>query len=195
MSRTCVVLTCLFAFAAASCEEEAPPSKVYGTVDCSACSKEFSLSGDLSEGDSKYYGYCSTDGDGNMKFMVGTDDKAHATSSADFVLQLTGIQGPPTDGAYASTTPLILKDGPATDFGQGYIKNVNEFSFSQADAGDPDLCVVTLYAVPAEGELTPAQTKFHYFVGLDCRTLSVSSSSGAATLNSVYAELWFTNCD
>jgi hypothetical protein len=193
MYRTTAIAIGLFALFAASCEEPAPPSKVYGTVDCNACSQEFTVNGELSEGDSKYYGYCKVDGDKNLKFVVGTNDKTHATASSDFYFQLTGVEGPPTEGVYASITPLLPKDGPDTDFDSGFIKNVNEFAFSQGDASDQELCVVELYAVPVEGEVNPNQASFDYYMRLNCRTLDIPSTSGA-TLNWVRAELWFDNC-
>jgi hypothetical protein len=193
MDRITTTVICLLSLAALSCEEPATPSGVYGTVECSTCSQTFTVNGDLSEGDSKYYGYCEVDGDKNLKFVVGTDDKSHATASSDFYFQLTGVEGPPTEGVYASTTPLLTKDGPSTDFDQGFIKNVNEFAFSQGDAGDQDLCMVELYAVPIEGEVDPNQASFDYYMRLNCRTLGIPSTSGA-TLNWVRAELWFDNC-
>ena len=196
MERITTTVICLCALVSMACEEPAPPSKVHGTVDCSACAQTINVSGELSEGDSKYYGYCKTDDADNLKFVVGTTDRSHATASSDFYLQITGIEGPPSTGVYSNATTLQPKDDPSlnTDFDQGYIKNVNEFSFTQGDAGDQNLCVVKLYAVPAEGELDPQQSSFDYFVWLDCRTLSVASTGGT-TLNSIDAKLWFGNCD
>jgi hypothetical protein len=197
MDRITIAVLCLCALVSLACEDPASPSKVHGTVECSECyGGPFTVSGELSDGDSKYYGYCKTDDADNLTFVVGTNDRTHATASSDFYLQLIGIQGPPSVGVYSNSTTQLPIDDPSrnTDFEQGYIKNVNEFSFSQGDAGDQSLCVVRLYAEPSEGELDPKQGSFDYFVWLDCRTLSIPSTSGA-TLNWVRAQLWFGNCD
>jgi hypothetical protein len=202
MERITITVLCLCALVSMACEEPAPPSKVHGTVECSACAQTFNVSGELSEGDSKYYGYCKTDDADNLKFVVGTSDRTHATASSDFFLQIAGIQGPPTEGVYCSTPgQAINSDGCSgeddenlyTGFEQGFIKNVNEFAFSQGDAADEELCVVELYAVPIEGELDPKQGSFDYYMSLDCRTLDIPSASGES-LNWVRAQLWFGNC-
>lgn len=193
-----VILLGAMACGLLSCEEEAVPSRVYGYIRCGQCQDEFNVNGNLAETNAKYYGYCEKSGD-NLTFVVGTDDKAHATSSSDFYFRVSDVVGPAVEGfqdpAAAAGVP---KDDEAlyTDFGSCTIMNVNEFSFTQDDAAAPNLCKVQLFAKPAEGELDPVQKKFDYFVWLKCQTISVPSvADSTIQLTSVEAELFFGNCD
>lgn len=192
-----VILLATLACGLLSCEEETVPSRVNGYIRCGQCQDEFNVDGNLAENNAKYYGYCEEKG-GKLTFVVGTDDKAHATSSSDFYFRLSGIQGPPTvgyrDPAAAGYEPKD-DDTLHTTFDGCTIMNVNEFSFERADAASPDLCTVQLYAEPAEGELDPNQKKFDYFVWFKCQTISVPSvGDSTIQLTSVESELFFANC-
>ena len=191
-----VILLGALVFGLLSCEEETLPSRVNGFIRCGQCQGEFGVNGNLAENNAKYYGYCEKNGN-NLTFVVGTDDKAHATSSSDFYFRLADIEGPPNEGfhdpAKAAGEPWD-DDAYHKNFGSCTMMNVNEFSFTPDDAVSPDLCMVQLYAKPAEGELDPDQKKFDYFVWFKCTTISVPSVSGTEDLTSVEAELFFGNC-
>jgi hypothetical protein len=193
-----VILLAAMACGLVSCEEEAVPARVYGTIFCSPCQPEFKVDGNLAESNAKYYGSCDKQGD-NLTFTVATDDKSHATSSSDFYFRLSGIQGPATEGYHEPAAAAgVPKDDEAlyTGFDSCSIMNVNEFSFSKDDADYPDQCNVQLYAKPSEGELDPNQKKFDYYVWFKCWTLDEPSvADSSITLNTVEAQLFFANCD
>jgi hypothetical protein len=166
---------------------------VHGFIRCSHCQDEFNVSGSLGEDGAKYYGYWTLDGE-DLSLVVATDTLEEATASSDFYFELTGIEGPPTTG-YKDPVLLVTKDDPSlhTGFDECTMVNVNHFVFGSAQAADPDLCVVKLFAEPAEGELNPNLEQFDYFVWFKCQTISVPSSADSTIqLTSVEAELFLS---
>jgi len=170
--------------------------KVLGTIKYNLGDAQgFKVDGELAEGGARYFGNCKTDKQGNLGFIVGTKRKVEATSATDFYLQITGVEGPPVEGAYAETDPVpVPKDGPSTDFAKAIFKNVNEYSFTQASAANSAQCRVDLYAVPVAGELDPNNSKFSHYFRLWCYTLDVAPSGTGSNLTWIEAEFWFANC-
>jgi hypothetical protein len=183
------------------CEEEVKPAKVHGEMSYNGvqCGAEFeTISGSLAKGGAKYYGYCKKKKDDSFDFVVATADMANATNSTDFYLQVRGIVGPPVEGVYdANVQP---KDDPNlyTTFESAVLKNVNDFTFEYGDSNDlenPELCDITLYAKPIEGELNPNKEKFKWFVEMVCGGLDVpANTDDTIILNHLAFKFWFSGC-
>jgi hypothetical protein len=191
-----ILVIALSAGALLSCEEEKLPSYVEGWIRCSACTQQFTISGDLDSSKAKYYGYCDKTKSDEFNFVVGSSDLAHVESATDFYISFSGIAGPPTEGAYADPVTEEPKYEP-TSFSTAVVKNVNQWGFTQADATTPEQCAVSLFAKPVKGELTPMRETFQFFVKIECLGLNdvLDTNNKGFYLTSVEAELWFDDCD
>ncbi len=192
MSLSVIALTML------SCSEEEARTHVYGEVSCDACAgTSWSLNGDLGTSGEKYYGSCEVDGD-DMDFTVASRDRKNATTSKDFYFYIRGIKGPPEKGVYESGKEPYDDEDKYTTFSSGSVTNVNSWVFSPDDADPEEACYVQLYATPdtGDGELTPDESSFDYFVEIKCGGLEVEDSSNSGQdLGFVQTQLWFKNCD
>ncbi|MDD5306733.1 MAG: hypothetical protein PHU25_05365 [Deltaproteobacteria bacterium] len=185
------------AFSVLSCDEPSKPAYVEGSMSCGpqcAGSGKFIVKGgDMAEGGSKYWGSCSLS-DNKFTFVVGTKEKGAATSATDFYVLVSGIAGPPGEGVFEGKV-VINDKSRYTTFESAQVKNVNEWSFTPDDASDPNLCVVRLFATPAEGELTPSKATFDYFVWVRCDTLEGVLYHNTVELTYFEAQFYFAGCD
>lgn len=192
MSRITIITLCLCVLGAAACKEEDPPMRIFGEMRTNVCD-HVEVDGEISRGGADYFGYCKTDGADGLEFAVGNKKESEATSTRDFYLRVTGIEGPPVEGVYETydteTNEGIVKSGVvrSAGFDMIYLRCGERYRFNQDDASMD--CHFELYAVPAAGELDPELRKFSHYVRLDCRGIE-----NVLGLTMVTAEFWFADC-
>ena len=194
------ILVVIASIVGLGCEEEVKPSKVVGEIHFSGqqCGGEFeNIDGTLAEGGASYYGYCDKQGD-NFEFVVATKNRAKAVNATDFYLLVSGIVGPPVEGVNAPNGQPKDEPGNYTTFESILLKNVNEYKFELDDPNDfstEDLCDITLFAKPAEGELNANKEKFNFYVALDCGGLEAETATDdSIVLRYMEFEFYFSDC-
>lgn len=191
-----------------SCDEEANPPMVWGSVsalgtkDASGKNGPVILNGlTLGEKGGYLVGYCKYK-DEKFSFGFGTASPSNISSSSDYYFSIDGIKGPPAAAPYDA-------DGlPRTDetrtFTNGEMHtSAGAWVFDQSDMID-DRCLVVVFAEGSTGNLTPldyGKAQFDYLVNIDCEygldnvPSQYAPDDRGSELDGFVMTLWFKDCE